>query len=409
MSKVVIIGGGVSGIISAITLKRNNLSNDVIVLERNSSCLKKLLLTGNGKCNYYNENQNINHYHSNNIELLNKIINNDNLNKVLEFWDSIGIIPKIKNGYYYPATSMAVSMKSALLCEVNNLGINIICDSLVINIRKNNESFEVITENETYVADKVIISTGGKSASKTGSDGLGYELAKNFNHTINNPFPSLVQLIGNESYYKEWSGIRCDVELSLYENNNFIKKESGEIQLTDSGISGIVTYNLSGHVSKNLSKNDEIIKINFVPFLNINNLDELVKYIDERNIKLPNRTIDELFDGIINYKLIILFIKLSNIQNKKYWHELSEIEKNKLCDYLINFKFIPVGTKGFDFSQVTCGGVSLKELNLNNFESTLVDNLYFIGEIVDIDGDCGGYNLTFAAISGLLAGEDNND
>ena len=297
--KVVVIGGGISGVIASIYASKNN---EVTILERNSSLLKKLLLTGNGRCNYFNSNQDISNYNSRDFNLLKEIITEENIEKVINFYNSIGIIPKIKNGYYYPYSNRADSMKESLLKELELNNVKVITDYLVENIEIKNDKFII---NNKLEFDKVIISTGSKAAPKTGSDGIGYKLLNKLNLDIIKPLPSLVQLKGKESYFKEWNGIRVDAKVSLYENDKFIKEEIGELQLTNYGLSGICIFNLSGRLKIGLDKgNKEAIKINFLPFVT-----DIEKFMIDRNNLLKNRNILELLEGIINYKLVKVILK----------------------------------------------------------------------------------------------------
>lgn len=411
MTKVIVVGGGASGLTAAITLAKRGL--EVIILERNESLAKKILMTGNGRCNYWNENQEILHYHSSNKEFLHEIITKKNREKVLKFFEHLGVIPKVKNGYYYPYSNQAVSIKAALLNEIESLNIKVINNVFVETIKKKENQFVVKTNKESYMSDVVILATGSKAAPKTGSDGNGYTLAKHFGHTIIPVLPALTQVYGESSYYKDWNGIRTDVKISLYENGKLIKEEVGEIHLTDYGISGICTFDLSGYVSKGLSQNkEEMITINFLPDLNIKDTNEFVEWLDKRNHLLKNRTIAQLFDGFIHYKLVYLFLKLSHISADSYWNDLSDEKKNELVSYFLEYKLKAVKTSDFDKCQVCSGGVSLEEIDTSTMESKKIKNLYFTGEILDVDGDCGGYNLSFAWISGILAGSavgDKND
>ena len=404
MEKVVIIGGGASGLVAAVNAKTS--LNDVIILERNNSCGKKILITGNGKCNYWNEDQNIKHYHSNNQELLEKIINS-NSREVLEFFSSLGIIPKIKNGYYYPFSNQATSIKNALILEAKKKNITIKTDFLVETIQKEENKFIISSKKEAIISDKLVLATGSAAAPKTGSDGMGYSFARRLGHKIIKPLPALVQLKTKGKFLKDWQGIRTDVKLSLYENSNLIKEEEGEIQLTDYGVSGICIFNLSRYVSIGLNNNKkEVIKINFLPFLNIS---DKKFWLKERNNQVKNRTIEELLEGILNYKLVRVILKKSDINTNKTYIELSENEKNRLIENLTEFELEITGTNSFDQAQVCSGGIPLNEININNMSSYKNNNLYIIGELLDVDGECGGYNLGFAWVSGLLAGIDIND
>lgn len=394
MKRVVVIGAGASGIIASIFASKKN---EVIVLERNASPLKKLLLTGNGKCNYFNENQNINNYNSNNIDLVDKLITDNNIKSVLKFFDGIGIVPKIKNGYYYPYSNLSNSIKEALLKEAKLNNVKIKTEYLVSDIKKVNNKFII---NNDIECDYVILSTGSKAFPKTGSDGIGYELLKSFGHKIIKVMPALTSIVGDKTYFKDWAGIRVEAKVSLYENNNFIKEEVGEVQLTKNGLSGICIFNLSSKLRRGLAKgNKEDIVINFLPFVN-----NIEIFLNERNSKVKNRTIIELLEGLINYKLVKIILKESNIKEDKYYNELSNKEKETLFNNLVKFKINIIDTNDFESAQVCSGGVSLEEININTMESKLVDGLFVTGELLDIDGVCGGYNLTIAWITGILAG-----
>ena len=398
--KIVIIGGGVSGIVCAINSKNDN--NEVIVLERNNEPLKKLLMTGNGRCNYYNEDLSLDNYHSNNKEVIEKIFTKDNLDSVLSFYDDLGIIPKIKNGYYYPNSNQAITIKNALLDEIENKNINIITNALVSDIEIDNNKFIVKYNNKEIICDKVVVSTGSCSYPKTGSDGIGYKLLNKY-HTIIKPLPALVPLVTNNKLIKELSGVRTDAYLELFEDGEFISKEEGELQITDYGISGICTFNLSSYVSRGLDNNKkEVIKINFVPFIKT----LISPWLDNYSKKHKNKNISKLLEGFLNYKIVNIILKESNINKNKYYEELSKEEKIKLINTLRHFKVEIIDTKGFDNSQVVSGGIKLDEVNPNTLESNNIKNLYIIGELLDIDGICGGYNLINAVLTGILSGKD---
>lgn len=401
MCDIVIIGGGVSGIVSAI--KSFNGRNRITILERNDKCLKKLLLTGNGRCNYFNDDTSISNYHSMREDLLDKVINSDNMSCVLDFYNELGIIPKIKNGYYYPFSNQASTVRDALMFEVMKLGISIKYNYLVEKIERSNNKFII---NDSIVCDKVIIATGSCSYPKTGSDGMGYDFLRKFGHNIIKPLPALVQLNSDFKYCRELSGIRSDVILSLYEDDEFISSSVGEVQLTDYGISGICTFNLSHFVTRGLDVGKkEVIKVNFLPFIKDNYMEWFNTYSNKHN----DKNIYMLLCNILNYKLVKVILKVCSINNETYYNELDYNSRCLLINNLTNFEFNIVSTKDFNFSQVCNGGVSLDEVNLSTFESLIVDGLYITGEVLDINGNCGGYNLICAVISGILVGDDLSD
>ncbi len=407
MERVVIIGGGASGIVAAIFASTSD--NEVIVLDRNSSCLKKLLMTGNGKCNYLNERYSINNYHSENIELVDEIISDKNINLVKEFFDGLGIIPKIKNGYYYPFSGQATTIKNALLMEAEARGVKIVTDCLVSKIKKEESFYIVKTDKVDYKCDKLVIATGGCTYPKTGSDGMGYEFLRELGYDLVKPLPALVQLESNFKYSKDWNGIRTDVELNLFEDGKFIAREEGEVQLTDYGISGICTFNLSHFITRSLDLGKKnVVKINFIPFIET----LITLWMNEYSKKNSNKRIGELLEGFLNYKLVKVILKYNKIDSNKYYHELSKEVKFNLCKSLRAFPVEITATKSFDSAQVCNGGLRLTDINKDTME--LFDNkgLYVIGELLDINGNCGGYNLTACFISGMLAGRsigDNSD
>lgn len=399
--KIVVVGGGASGLVSAIYGAKNN--DEVIILERNSSCAKKILVTGNGRCNYWNIDQEISHYHSSSLEKIDTIITKNHQEEILEFFNNLGIVPKIKNGYYYPYSNQATSIKNALLNEVKRLNIEIIEDFFVERIEKEQDKFYLYSSSRKIGADKVILATGSKACPKTGSDGNGYYLAKNFGHSLVPVLPSLVQLKGNENYFKEWDGVRADVELFLIYENETFKEETGEIQLTDYGISGICTFNISGLASKLLYEGKiPQVKINFCPFIEKENFEN---WLEKRNIVMNSPTIEELLEGFLNYKLIIALLKKCHISKIEEWNHLTSLKKQELISSLTELTFEITDTNSFDKAQVCSGGIPLTEVNLDTLESKKVEGLYLVGELLDVDGDCGGYNLGFAWISGMIAGK----
>lgn len=404
MKNVIVIGAGASGLIAAIYAKSKG--NNVILLEKNEICGKKILATGNGRCNFWNEDQRLEHYRSSNFEKIEKIINNKNREEILKFFEKIGIEPKIKNGYYYPNSNQAISIKKALELEAQKQNVIIKTDSEVVDLKKEKDDFKVILKNgQEIISNSLILATGSKAAPKTGSDGIGYQICKKFNHTIVKPLPALVQLKADGKFLKDWEGIRTDVLVKLYENDKKIGEEIGEIQLTNYGISGICVFNLSGRVSRGLNDNKkETVKINFLNSLNINLPKDFIEWMNKRNLLVKDRSIFELLEGVLNYKLVNVLLKKSKINNNMKWEELSLSSKNDLSENITSFKLEIIGTNSFDKAQVCSGGIPLNEIDVNDMQSLKVKGLYIIGELLDVDGDCGGYNLEWAWITGMIAG-----
>ena len=406
MKKILIIGAGASGLISAIYAKK--AGNEVTLIEKNEICGKKILATGNGRCNFWNEDQNLNHYRSSNYEKLEEVLNEKNQKEILNFFNKIGIEPKIKNGYYYPYSNQAISIQKALILEAKKQGVNIKTNSEVTGIIKKNEKFETIIKGQNkIISDIVILSVGSKAAPKTGSDGFGYKICKQFGHTINKPLPALVQLKAEESFLKDWAGIRADVSVKLYENGKKIAEEIGEIQLTNYGISGICVFNLSGRVAKGLDENKkECVRINFLDGLKIRNENQFINWMNSRNRILENRNLTEALEGVLNIKLVNILLKLSNINPCEKWNNLTESQKNKIAQNVVKFKLNITGTNSFDKAQVCTGGVPIEEIDLKTMQSRKEHGLFITGETLDVDGDCGGYNLEWAWITGMIAGSN---
>lgn len=387
--KIIIIGSGASGLAAGISLLR--CGYDVTILERNNISGKKLLLTGAGRCNFFNSDQNIVHYHSSDKDILAKIITSDNIHLVEDFITSLGIAPKVKDGYYYPFANQAYNMKELLERTYLDLGGKIKYNYLVEKIEKKNSLFLI---NDTISCDKLILATGSKAYKMTGSDGIGYQLAKKFNHHIVKVLPSLTSLITREK--TNLKGVRVDAKVTLYEDGVKVREELGQVQFTDYGLSGICIFNLSYYAVKGLNKNKkEVITIDLMPFM------------DKVNFK--NKKVYDLLLGFLPNKMIDYILKTLDISKDVYYEDLSNDKKQELTKILKEMEFNITSYKEFDFSQVCSGGVSLREINPLTMESIFVKNLYIIGELLDVNGDCGGYNLTFAFLTGILTSRGDSN
>ena len=387
--KIIIIGSGASGLAAGISLLR--CGYDVTILERNNISGKKLLLTGAGRCNFFNSDQNIVHYHSNDKDILAKIITSDNIHLVEDFITSLGIIPKVKDGYYYPFANQAYNMKELLERTYLDLGGKIKYNFLVEKIEKKNSLFLI---NDNISCDKLILATGSKAYKMTGSDGIGYQLAKKFNHHIVKVLPSLTSLITREK--TNLKGVRVDAKVTLYEDGVKVREELGQVQFTDYGLSGICIFNLSYYAVKGLNKNKkEVITIDLMPFMD--------------KVSFKNKKVYDLLLGFLPNKMIDYILKTLDISKDIYYEDLSSDKKQELTKILKEMEFNITSYKEFDFSQVCSGGVSLREINPLTMESIFVKNLYIIGELLDVNGDCGGYNLTFAFLSGILTSRGDSN
>ena len=322
--------------------------------------------------------------------------------EVLDFFDKLGIVYKEINGYYYPYSMQASSILRVLEVKIQKLGINVVLGETVKKISKST-IFQIVTDSNTYICDKVVMAVGSKAGIR--EDGS-YSLVEDLGHTLIQVRPSLVQLVGKDNYYKDWAGVRSEAKLKLIQDAEVIKEEAGEVQFTDYGISGICVFNLSGIAAKALALGKElVVEINLVSWFK-GSKSEFEKWLDNRALEFKNYGIEEMLEGFLNYKLIKVILKLLKIKEDARYQD---IDRKRLVDMLWSFKFRVKNTKDFSNAQVCSGGVRLTEVNPKTLESLKVKGLYLCGEVLDVDGDCGGYNLGFAWISGMIVGEHIND
>ena len=399
MKRVAIIGAGASGLVCSITAACRDVR--VVLFDKNSFAGKKLLATGNGRCNYWNSDQSLSHYHSSEEDLLPNIITKSLENEVLDFFDLLGVVPMIKNGYYYPYSNQASSIRDLLEKEALRRGVVFAFDTEVLDVVLEEGKFVIVERDGREYFDDLVIATGSKASPKTGSTGFGYQIAEKFHHPIVPVRPSLVQLQCHGSFLKSWAGVRCQCSVSLFQDDVFLSSQEGEIQLTDYGVSGICVFNLSRYASIGLSQGKKIsLKVNFLPFLDMNILD----WLTSRGEQLSDYSMDLFLEGVLPSKLVSVILSCCGISSKAVFTSLSLEEKKKLSLMLVSFPLEVSSTKDFSSSQVCSGGVALSSVS-SDLESKIVPRLYFTGEVLDVDGDCGGYNLGFSWMSGILVGK----
>lgn len=403
-SKVIIIGGGASGIMAAITASR--LGAKVTILERKDRIGRKILATGNGRCNLTNKNISVDYYHNTKEEqdFLENILNSFNIEETLTFFNELGIeIVEKEAGKLYPRSDQANSILSVLLLELQRLKVEIKCEEEVNKIELN-KNIKVFTQNNNYYCNKLIIAAGGKSCPDLGSNGSGFQLAKSLGHTINQTFPSLVQLKTDYPFLKHLKGTKVIGTVKLIDyNNEIIKEDGGEVLFTDYGISGPPVLQISRYASYNYINNiDTYILIDLVPEYTFSQLDEL---LIRRFSLMPSKEAKDSLLGFINNRLIVPILKASEIELSKKAGDITKIERKRLSNSLKNLSMKVIGTQDYNNSQVTGGGIKLDEVNKNNLASKKAKDVYFCGEILDVDGICGGYNLQWAWSSGHVAGK----
>ena len=400
---VVIIGCGAAGMMAAITAAQGGA--DVLVLEHMDTAGKKLLATGNGKCNYTNKKQGVSHYRGENPAFVLPVFSQFDVKKTLHFFEELGIYPKEKNGYYYPASEQASSVLKVLQMELMRLGVTILYGVGIRSIQKENGLFVLDTKSEVYRGKTCILCCGGCAAKKTGSDGSGFIYAKKLGHDVVQTVPALVQLVAGEGFYRELSGVRIQGTVSIYAKKKLLSSSTGEIQLTDYGISGIPTFQVSRFAAKALATGASVTAVlDFFPEQELSELEVLLKnrFATASNAKKSSA---EALVGLFPEKMISVFLREAGISEKKEAKLIAEPELYELCKQIKQFHVPIVATNKFDMAQVTAGGISTEQLVNDSLESKLVPGLFFAGEMIDIDGECGGYNLQWAWSSGAVAGK----
>lgn len=390
--RVGIIGAGASGVFAALILKQNYI--DTTVIERNANALKKIYATGNGRCNFTNRNVSYKNYHGENpkftISAIKKFDNYD----VIEFFNDMGIPEvELENGKIFPKSLQASSIVKQMMCLANHLEVEFIFDSFVDDVRIDGDVFEVKSNDSIYKFDYLIIACGSKAYKKSGSDGNGYILMEKLGHNIVKTHPGIVQLRLNGDSFKKMSGTKFKANAKLVVDDKEVFEFYHDVLFTDYGISGPTILQLSGEAIRAKNKGLDVkIRIDTVD-LDENKLYEHLIYIISLNYY---KKINELLVGLINDNLIEEVLNQANIEYDINVCELSKEEVYKLAHTLKNLEFSVSGYKDEDSGQITCGGVDTDEINPSTMESKKIKSLYIIGEIMDVDGDCGGYNLQWA-------------
>lgn len=390
-----VVGGCASGMAAAINAKRIYPDYSVVIFEKLPRLGKKILSTGNGRCNLTNINAKAEDY--NNPAFGENAFLKYSPDKIISFFESLGLITYSDEcGRVYPRNNNASSVLDALRYETEKLGIEIITDTEVESITHS----DLFTINGRYKCKNVIIATGGKASPSQGSDGSGYKLSKSLGHSITPLSPALVPLNSRPEKVKSLKGIRASgVKLNIEGSQS-----KGEILFTENGISGIAAMELASAAEKILRTGDNpTLYIDLLPEFSEESLkDYLIKVIAVKR----DQPLENLLSGILPKQLGVLILKNCNIYyGGAVIEEFSDNMLNAVVDEIKNLSFEITGTKGFANAQVTSGGIKTNEIDSNTMKSKICDNLYFCGEIIDIDGRCGGYNLQWAFASGLSAGE----
>ena len=402
---VVIIGGGAAGLTAAISAARSGSA--VAVLEHMDRVGKKILSTGNGKCNLSNELQGGQNYRGPDPDFVCPVLEAFDLKKTLVFFRSIGILTISKNGYLYPRTEQASSVLDALRYECERQGAELKTGCSLQKIRPLHPGFLLHYEeggkNRELRTKSLLLATGGLSAAKTGSDGSMDPFLLELGHSLTERVPALCALKCRGDFWAQISGIRTDAEIRLFSEEKELACEKGNLQLTGYGISGIPVFQLSRWASYEVKKEHRVrAEIDFLPELESR---QLQHYLQHRARATEGEELRRAFEGLLPKKLLPLLLKKSGLDPKRKGRGLSEKE---IKGFLLWAKAFPIEIEGpvsFEQSQVTAGGIPGTEVDPSSLESRLLEGLFFAGELLDVDGRCGGYNLQWAWSSGYLAGK----
>ncbi len=395
MYDIIVIGGGASGLTAAISAKRNNPSFSVAILEKNSRVGKKLLTTGNGRCNISNVNIDISRFHSNNINFVKDVIDNSSVD-VEEFFSTLGI-PFVSEGdKLFPASLQASSVLDALRFECERLGVEIICDCNVTDIKS---GFVVETTTDVYKARRVVLACGGNASPASGSNGYGLKMLARMGLPVTVTRPTIVPIKTQFDAVRPLKGVKVEGLLTLFDGKNSVAQK-GEILFTDYGMSGPAVMQISRFV--NSTDRQVYASVDFLPDLSI---EQIVDYLMRRKEVAYGYVAENLMLGFLNKRVGLAIIKYcglnSNDDCRKY--SLKQIERiaAAIKDYSVKI----FATCSFEQAQATAGGLLLDSLNPKTFEVKSKKGLFVCGEVLDCDGDCGGFNLHWAWVSGMIAGK----
>lgn len=398
MQTVLIVGGGASGMTAALTAAEN-AENRVILIEKQPRVGRKLLATGNGCCNLTNADLSAGHYFGEDSLFAKPALDYFGLDATLDFFRSLGLLTRTEpGGRIYPYSMQAGSVLDVLRFALDRPNIDLRCETEVLSVKKSGSGFTAETSAGTIKSDKLIIAAGGAAAPKLGGTMSGYKLLQSLGHSRTALHPSLVQIKTDNTYTRALKGIKTDAGVSVLSGRHMIFVGFGEVLFTEYGLSGPAIFEVSRCAS---SERDIVISLDLMPEYEEN---EVASLLFERRISGAGRTCEEFLTGILNKRLGQTVLKYGGIALSESISALKDGQLFKAAQSIKNFRFEVTGTTGLENAQVTAGGIRTSEFIGSTLESRLCPGLYAAGEVFDIDGRCGGYNLQWAWSSGRLAG-----
>ena len=402
MRRVAIVGAGASGLVCAIETARKGL--DVTLFEKNTKVGRKILATGNGRCNISNENITLSRYHGESPSFAKEALRRFDTSTCKNYFRSLGLeMRKGEEGRLYPMSHQASSVVDILLHEARSLGVHFMLESEVTRIETKGVTFGVYVNEQTYTFDACVIATGSVAMPTLGSSSSGYGFAKALGHSVIEAYPSLVQFVSHEAHLKEVSGVKMDAMVELYVANQKRASVQGDLLFTAYGLSGSAILDISRIASKAFVEGETVhVMLDLLPNLTREALNALLQ---KRLSFSKGKSLGLWLEGIIPKKLAQFIIHHTKLEHIQEASALGAKEIKKIVFALKALRITIEGTKGFESAEVCAGGVDVRELNAKNLMSQKIENLYFCGEVLDIDGDCGGFNLHFAWASGYLVAQ----
>ena len=394
----VIIGGGASGLMCAIAAKRKNQNLKVAVIEKNDRVGKKLLSTGNGRCNLTNMNVRADKYIGSFQKQSASIFEKYDAEALLGYFNELGLVTCADSeGRVYPLCRQATSVLDVLRFQCENLGVDIFCAQTVKSIKHSN-TFTVTTAEHSFTSDKLVIAAGSKAAPKLGGNGSCADYLKNLGHSFVPFSPALCPVIVNSDVLKSLKGLRANAEVRLIRDGKNIKAERGEIQFNEDNLSGICVFDLSLY-----SKSGDEISLDLTPDIST---EELCIFLSKNKIRFANQTADNILTGVLQKRLSQAVMKQAGVKGfNSLCSDLSDNTIRNIANAAKHMSFTVTDNGGFDRAQACKGGVMGSEIDEATMQSRICNNLYVCGEAIDLCGECGGYNLHFAFASGIIAGE----
>ena len=395
--EVAVIGGGASGIACSVAVKKQNKNIGVTVYEKMPRILKKILVTGNGRCNLTNIGSSKEFFRGD-TDISEYAFSKYPPESNIAFFNSMGLLTRVEaQGRVYPVSGQASSVVNALLCEARRTGVKVVADTEITNVRRSGDGFLL---NGRYSADKLVIASGGSAAKAQGTDGGSFKLLKSLGVKVVTPAPALTGVI-IDGFPKSVKGVRNICKAELFVDGKSRYTETGEVQFNEYGVSGIPIMQLSGLVAENEGKNIRLI-LDLLPDTTENGL---IRFLTGQKEMYPEKSAEELACGVLPKALGNYALSLTNIKSAYKLCDISDGKIKSLAHTVKRLELKAAGVRGFEFAQVTSGGVPKSELDFKTLECKKIKNLYVTGEAVNIYGLCGGHNLQWAWSSGRLCAE----